>query len=144
MPKEDLLIHLYQELQHSSVSATALHFPSASTWRGKNILPIIAHKPIVYRLRDSHSETPATAVRFGNCPELSVGRHLTGQKGSGRLLRTRPWAVYFFAVRRTAATCERRTAACVPYLCSARKTSASWRIFSKSRPWSRAPKMQPQ
>ena len=31
---------------------------------------------------------PATAVRFGNRPAPSVGRHLTGQKGLGQPLRT--------------------------------------------------------
>ena len=33
------------------------------------------------------SGTPATAVRFGNRPAPSAGRHLTGQKGLGRPLR---------------------------------------------------------
>ena len=52
----------------------------------------------------SHNGPPATAVRFGNRPAPSVGRHLTGQKGLGRPLRTRPMAVNFL-VRRTAAAC---------------------------------------
>ena len=53
---------------------------------------------------------PATAVRFGNRPAPSVGRHLTGQKGLGQPLRTRPLAV--FAVRRTAANCDWPPANC--------------------------------
>ena len=49
---------------------------------------------------------PATAVRFGNRPAPSVGRHLTGQKGLGQPLRTRPLAVIFLR----SAICDRRTA----------------------------------
>ena len=49
---------------------------------------------------------PATAVRFGSRPAPPDDRHLTGQKGLGQPLRTRPLAVYFFAV------CRLRTAAC--------------------------------
>ena len=49
---------------------------------------------------------PATAVRFGSRLAPPDGQHLTGQKGLGQPLRTRPLAVYFFAV------CRLRTAAC--------------------------------
>ena len=48
----------------------------------------------------------ATAVRFGNRPAPLVGRHLTGQKGLGQPLRTRPLAVIFLR----SAICDRRTA----------------------------------
>ena len=62
---------------------------------------------------------PATAVRFGNRPAPSVGRHLTGQKGLGQPLRTRPLAVFFLqsAGPRRTAIGRLRTAACV-LICS--------------------------
>ena len=45
------------------------------------------------------SGTPATAVRFGNRPAPSAGRHLTGQKGfPGRPLRS-PSRGYFYKLR---------------------------------------------
>ena len=43
---------------------------------------------------------PATAVRFGNRPAPSVGRHLTGQKGLGQPLRTRPLPCVFIISRK--------------------------------------------
>ena len=78
---------------------------------------------------------PATAVRFGNRPAPSVGRHLTGQKGLGRPLRNPDWG-YFYELRasrsdivnlslsrRNAASdseanCRLRTAACESQLLS--------------------------
>ena len=54
---------------------------------------------------------PATAVRFGSRLAPPDGQHLTGQKGLGQPLRTRPLAVYFFAVcRLRTAVCELRSA----------------------------------
>ena len=64
---------------------------------------------------------PATAVRFGNRPAPSVGRHLTGQKGLGRPLRIRPLAVFFYGPQDRGdlrpATCELRSffIACMRY-----------------------------
>ena len=50
---------------------------------------------------------PATAVRFGSRLAPPDGQHLTGQKGLGQPLRTRPLAVYFFL---RSAVCELRPA----------------------------------
>ena len=43
---------------------------------------------------------PATAVRFGSRPAPPYGRHLTGQKGLGQPLRTRPLPCVFIISRK--------------------------------------------
>ena len=43
---------------------------------------------------------PATAVRFGSRPAPPYGRHLTGQKGLGQPLRTRPLPCVFIIPRK--------------------------------------------
>ena len=52
-----------------------------------------------WAVMESRSGPPATAVRFGNRPAPSAGRHLTGQKGfPGRPLRS-PSRGYFYKLR---------------------------------------------
>ena len=84
---------------------------------------IIKDKGILkYAMIEYRNGTPDAAVRSGSRPAPPDGRYLTGQKGSGRPLRTRPMAVYFFMVCRTVATCDRPPANCVYFMSLLRRS----------------------